>query len=88
MPLLKKLLKYCQQDKIVKKYDKEIFVTGGGEIYKQTLPLMDRLYITRIRRKYDGDAFYPEIPMNQFKEVSRIDRLKPVPFSFLIYERQ
>ena len=81
-------LRYCQQDEIVKKYNKEIFITGGGEIYKQTLPLMDRLYITRIHKEYEGDAFYPEIPADQFKEVSRINKSKPVPFSFLIYERQ
>ena len=81
-------LKYCQQDEILKKYNKEIFVTGGGEIYKQTLPLMDRLYITRIHKKYEGDAFYPEIPVDQFKESSRIDRSKPLPFSFLIYEKR
>jgi len=81
-------LKYCRQDEILKKYGKEIFITGGGEIYKQTLPLVNRLYITRIHKKYKGDAFYPKIPADQFKEVSRMDKSKPVPFSFLIYERQ
>lgn len=81
-------LRYCRQEEILKKHNKEIFITGGGEIYKQTLLLMDRLYITRIHKKYEGDAFYPEIPADQFKEVSRIDRSKPVPFSFLIYEKQ
>ena len=80
-------LKHCRQDKILERYGKEIFITGGGKIYKQTLPLMDRLYITRIHKEYEGDAFYPEVPMNQFKEVSRIDRTEPVPLSFLIYER-
>ena len=80
-------LKYCQKDKILEKYGKEIFITGGGEIYKQSLPLMDRLYITRINKEYEGDAFYPEIPRNQFKELSRIDRSEPIPFSFLLYER-
>ena len=75
-------LNYCRQDAILEKYGQEIFVTGGGEIFKQTLPLMDRLYITRIHKDYEGDAFYPKIPMDQFKEVSRIDRSEPLPFSF------
>ncbi len=82
-----KALKYCRQDKILKPCGREIFITGGGEIYRQTLLLMDGLYITRIHKEYEGDAFYPDIPMNQFKEVSRMDRSSPVPFSFLIYKR-
>ena len=82
-----KALDYAKQNKIIEKYGSEIFIGGGGEIYKQTLPLMDKLYITRIHKDYEGDAFYPEIPENQFKEVSRVDRRAPVPFSFLIYEK-
>ena len=80
-------LDYVKQDKMTAKYGSEIFIGGGGEIYKQTLPLMDRLYITRIHRDYKGDAFYPSLPAGQFKEISRIDRKKPVPFSFLVYEK-
>ncbi|MCY4321248.1 MAG: dihydrofolate reductase [Bdellovibrionaceae bacterium] len=83
----KKALNYAKQDELIKKYGTEIFIGGGADIYKQTLPLMDRLYITRIHKKYSGDAFYPEIPLDCFKEVSRIDREKPEPFSFLVYDR-
>ncbi len=86
-PSFEKALKHCRQPEVTEKYGREIFITGGGEIYKQTLPLMDRLYITRIHKNYEGDAFYPKIPMGQFKEVSRIDRTEPIAFSFLIYEK-
>ena len=82
-----KALNYAKKEDIIQKYGTEIFIGGGGEIYKQTLPLMDRLYITRIHREYEGDAFYPSIPENQFKQTRREDRKEPVPFSFLIYER-
>ena len=82
-----KALAYAKQDKIIEKYGTEIFIGGGGEIYRQTLSLMDKLYITRIHKEYKGDAFYPQIPASQFKEVSRIDRKEPVPFSFLVYEK-
>ena len=81
------VFKYCKQAELLEKYGREIFITGGGEIYRQTLPLVDRLYVTRIHKEYKGDAFYPEVPMDQFKEVSRIDKTEPVSFSFLIYER-
>lgn len=39
-----------------------LFIIGGGEIFKQTLPIMDRLEITRIDLDVQGDAFYPAIP--------------------------
>jgi dihydrofolate reductase len=37
----------------------EIMVIGGGEIYAQSLPLADRLYLTEIAARYEGDAFFP-----------------------------
>ena len=82
-----KALNYAKQPENIEKYGSEIFIGGGGEIYKQTLLLMDRLYVTRIHKEYEGYAFYPKIPSNQFKEVSRVDREQPVPFSFLVYEK-
>ncbi|MGI9548416.1 MAG: dihydrofolate reductase [Bdellovibrionales bacterium] len=79
-------IEYCKKSMIIEKYGSEIFITGGGEIFKQTISFMNRLYITRIYKNYEGDSFYPEIP-NVFKEVSRIDRKEPVPFSFLVFEK-
>lgn len=88
VPSFEKALEYAAQDHILKQYGHEIFIIGGGEIYKQTLHLMDRLYITRIHKEYEGDAFYPKIPEDQFQELSRVDRLKPVSFSFLVYKKR
>ena len=85
-PNFDQALEYAQQKEILEKYDSEIFIGGGAEIYKQTLNYMDRLYVTRIHKNYEGDTFYPEIP-SSFKEVSRIDKKDPVPFSFLVYEK-
>lgn len=38
---------------------KEIFIIGGGQIYKQTLPLADRLYLTIVEGNFDADTFFP-----------------------------
>lgn len=38
---------------------KEIFIIGGGEIYKQTLPIADKVYLTRVHTEIDGDAYFP-----------------------------
>ncbi|MBC7384774.1 MAG: dihydrofolate reductase [Cryobacterium sp.] len=40
----------------------DVFVIGGGEIYRMALPFSDRLYITEIDLDTDGDAFFPEWP--------------------------
>ena len=48
----------------------EIFITGGGEIYKQTLAMIDRLYITLIHRDYDGDTRFPEFNWDDWNIVS------------------
>ncbi|OGE44361.1 hypothetical protein A3B45_03740 [Candidatus Daviesbacteria bacterium RIFCSPLOWO2_01_FULL_39_12] len=45
----------------------EIFVIGGGEIYKQALPLVDKLYLTYIDKAIEGDAFFPDY--SEFKKV-------------------
>ncbi len=65
----------------------EIIVAGGGEIYTQSLPFMDRIYLTVIDQEVDGDAYFPEFDLNQFKLVKRDDRTEPVSFSFRVYDR-
>lgn len=84
-------INYSKQEDMIKKYGKEIFIIGGSEIFKQTLDMADRLYITRIDKDYEGDSFYPEISEEDFQEVKRKDRqteTEATPFSFLVYERK
>jgi len=50
---------------------KEVFIVGGGEIYRQTLPIIDRIYITLIDVKVEGDAYYPEIDFNNYNIVAQ-----------------
>lgn len=47
----------------------EVFVTGGGEIYAQALPLADKMYITTVMKDYDGDTRFPEWDRSRWKEV-------------------
>jgi dihydrofolate reductase len=49
----------------------EVFICGGGEIYRQTLPLADRIYLTLLHAPYDGDTLFPEIPPGCFDETAR-----------------
>ena len=85
---LKEAMDFCSRKEVLRRHGKEIFIIGGSEIYRQTLPLVYRIYLTRIYREYEGDAFYPEIPKEEFQEVSRKDTSDPISHSFLVYERR
>lgn len=45
----------------------EVFVIGGGEIYKQALPITDKLYLTVIDQEIAGDTFFPDY--SEFKKI-------------------
>jgi len=84
-PNLEKAMEYAKTR--ISDYDPEIFVIGGGEIYKQSLNQMDTVYLTRIHKSIEGDAYYPEISENDFELAAQEDRSEPVAFSFLTYKK-
>ncbi|GEQ98614.1 dihydrofolate reductase [Iodidimonas gelatinilytica] len=53
--------------------DEEIMVIGGGEIYRQSLPSADRVYLTRVHLEVAGDTYFPELSKDQWREVSCMD---------------
>jgi dihydrofolate reductase len=77
---------YCRTQ--TDKWGEEVFIIGGGEIFKQMMPMTDRIYLTEIHVPYEGDAFFPEFDKSIFKETHRSHREQPVPFDFVTYERQ
>ena len=65
----------------------EIFVCGGGEVYREALPLADRIHLTLIHRDYPGDAVFPELPPD-FIEVERVEADGDPPHTFVTFERR
>ncbi len=68
----------------------EIFIIGGGEIYKEALPLTDRLYLTIIHDERPATVFFPEYAHLFTKEISREEYTDPVTgttMSFIILEK-
>jgi len=55
------------------KYDKA-FIIGGAEIYKQALPLADRLELTEVKSEVKGDTFFPDYNKDEWKEIARINK--------------
>jgi len=70
----------------------EVFIVGGAEIYRQSMHLTDRIYLTIVHKPYDGDSFFPEINKNEWKEVFREDHQPDekniIPYSFITYEKR
>lgn len=69
----------------------EIFVIGGGEIYRQLLPECDRVFVTRIFESFGGDAFFPDIdasPEWECTEASSPIESKCRRIRFMLYERK
>jgi dihydrofolate reductase len=69
----------------------EIMVIGGAEIFALTLPMADRIYLTRIHARPDGDVTFPEPDPSIWREVSRTpvapDPRDDAPATLLILER-
>lgn len=70
---------------------REIMICGGASIYTQFLPLAQRLYLTYIHASFEGDTFFPEFDMADWKEVSREDHepdeKNKYKYSFVILEK-
>ena len=67
----------------------EVFIGGGGEIYKQALPFVDKLYLTLIEAEKEADSFFPEyekeFTKKTFEEAHELDGLK---YRFVNLERE
>lgn len=78
---------FCQDQTDSGAWPEEVFVIGGGEIYQQMLEQTDRIYLTEIHQDFEGDAKFPEFDDDDFEEIERRERYKPVRFDFVTYER-
>ena len=74
------------------KDDLQPFIIGGGEIYSQTINLVDKIELTRVYKDYQGDAFFPDIPLDKFELtnelVNYLDDDSSTKYSFLTYIRK
>lgn len=70
---------------------KEIFIIGGGEIFKQTFDKVDRIYLTRVHTHVEGDTSYPQLNETQWKLVNSesfpADEKNNFPYTFEVWEK-
>ena len=73
--------------------EKELFIMGGAQIYKDSLPFTHRIYLTEVDTTVeDADTFYPELDLKDWNEISRSNHLadekNPFNYSFVLLERK
>lgn len=76
---------------ITKTEEKQVFIVGGAEIYKQALPKTKNLYLTTIHHNFEADTFFPEIDRNEWKLISseahKADEKNKYAYTFEVLER-
>lgn len=81
---LDEVLKYCRDER-------EIFIIGGAEIYKQALPLASKVLLTRVHTSIDGDAYFPALDANIWKltnsDKHRQDEKHAYDYTFEVFEK-
>lgn len=65
----------------------EVFICGGGEVFRESLPLASRIFLTVVHINVEGDTFFPPIP-EDFLEVQREKVEERISFSYILYERK
>jgi dihydrofolate reductase len=72
--------------------DEEIFIIGGGSIYRQFMPLAERLFITHIHKSAEADTWFPAIDNKEWeaveKEDGNPDENNGIPFTYVTYIRK
>lgn len=85
---LEEALKYARE-----KGEKEVFIIGGGQIYKEALEknLVDKMYITHVHEKFEGDTFFPTLDLKQWKmtinEFHEKDEKHKHSYTFAVYQK-
>jgi len=73
-------------------HHKDIYIIGGGEIYRQSINNTDRVYLTRVHGIFEADVFFDKLPENQWKLISsekhEPDEKHAFAYTFEVWDRQ
>ena len=68
-----------------KSYGKDIYVTGGSVVYRQFLPLADKMIISYIKKFYPGDTYFPDFDVNEWEIEKKEEHSE---FDIVYYKRK
>nr|AIA17850.1 Dihydrofolate reductase [uncultured bacterium] len=84
LPEQQGIIVYSNLDEALEKELGEIFVIGGQQIYEQTIDRADKMYLSWVKRNYEGDAYFPRFNSDEWDIT-----IKEFPdFEFVTYERK
>ena len=87
VPDIDAAIAFCKQEQF-----NEIMIIGGGQIYQQTLPIANKIYLTRVHTVVEGDTSYPELNLNEwhleFEEHFAADSKHAFAYSFQTWKRK
>lgn len=85
VPTIKEALKFAA------KIDPEVYIIGGGQIFEQTMPVADRLLLTRVHHSFPADVYFPVIDEKVWRLVEErpepADELNAFDVVFQVWER-
>jgi dihydrofolate reductase len=71
--------------------EEEVMIMGGASLYQQTLPIADKLYLTLVHTRLEGDTWFPEWSTEEWDLISRepheADDKNDYDYSFMLYQR-
>jgi dihydrofolate reductase len=67
-PNLDAALDHCRRQN-----ERSVFIIGGSKVYEAALPLADKLFVTEVHRRVDGDTKFPDYNRREWTEVARED---------------
>ncbi len=71
--------------KKAKKYQRDIFIIGGAEIYRTSMPFADKMYLSFIKKEYEGDTYFPDWDEKEWQ----VEKEEDYPeFNFVVYGRK
>ncbi|MDQ0595622.1 dihydrofolate reductase [Chryseobacterium ginsenosidimutans] len=77
--------------KFAKKIDEEVFIIGGGNIYEQTIDIVDKLEVTLVKADLQADTYFPKIDSKIWKKTTEVchekDEKNQYDFCFQTYEK-
>jgi len=72
--------------------EQEVMICGGASVYKQFLPLAQKLYLTYVHATPEGDTYFPEVNLEEWNETKRVDckadEKNKYDYSFVVLERK
>lgn len=68
--------------------DEEVIIFGGEEIYRLFMPMVTKMYLTKIHHAFEGDTFFPEFNESDWKEVSRVKGIQDKDNPYIYYFHQ